>query len=190
MRKYMAILLPVCVVAYFLGIASCGDFDPAVAPYAVEIVFLNPEETITWDCSGQMIPGYEDKYYCNAYFADADWRWIEVTVMEMNSRTGGTAEQTGAPLNDVEIWFMTWPSQDDELYLPEDDRSALPPLTEPYFTRTDERGRAEIIWLFHGPMACGAAETHWIEASVGTTRNRLTIDVSCNPFEEGDDDEE
>jgi hypothetical protein len=78
--------------------------------------------------------------------------------------------------------------QEDQLYLVTDDRAALPPLAEPYTMRTDERGHAEIIWMFRGPASCiPGIDSHWIEASVGTDKSRMKVDISCTS-ETTDDD--
>jgi hypothetical protein len=177
MRKVFAITVMAGLLAYLLAIASCGDFDPSKAHLDVEITFEGPDETMTVGC----VTGGP------CWTIGYDWRWVEVTVTETTERTGATAPVTGAPLNDVEISFMTWPVKDDQLYLVTDNRSALPPLAEPYTMRTDERGHAEIIWMFQGPAACAAGtDTHWIEASVGTDKSRQQVDITCEAATDDD----
>ena len=179
MRKYFAIVLAAGVFAYLLGLASCGDFDPSKAHLSVDINFANSDETNSYGCDPVTT-------ICAAH--QVDWRWVEVTVTELNERTGATAPETGAPVNDVEIAFMTWPIKGDKLYLVTDNRSKVPPLVQPYTMRTDERGHAQIVWVFQGTAACtGDLDSHWIEASVGTAKKKYQIDMTCASTS-GDDD--
>jgi hypothetical protein len=172
MRKVFAIVLAAGVFAFVLGLASCGDLDPSKAHPNVTITFENQDETISDGCGSGVA--------CNNAGV-WDYRWVEVLVTENGERTGATtAPDTDAPVTDVEISFMTWPVENDKLYLVTDNRSALPPLVQPYTMRTDERGRAELVWMFQYPSLCSGDEvTHWLEATVGTNRSRMTVGITC-----------
>ena len=170
MRKYLAIVLVGGVFAYLLGLASCGDVTKGAQ--SVTITFENQDETITDACSSGVA--------CNNA-AGWDYRWVEVMVTESADRTGATSSTvTDSPVNNVEISFMTWPIENDKLYLVTDNRSSLPPLVQPYTMRTDSRGRAEILWMFQYPSLCSGTEvTHWLAASVGTSRATMTVGITC-----------
>ena len=195
MRKSVSVL---CVVAafafvYAMSFASCGNTDPADAPIGAVVQFTQEDESWTFAC-GVLVeddastPDYDPVLGCNG---GVDSRWVTAIVTDGNERTGGTSTQIGAPLNNVEIRWYTWPIDNDELWLVDDPIGQVPPLAQPYFTETDDNGTSEIIWRFYRPDECdGNDDTHWLVAAVGTAEQRLSIALTCDlPSDSGDDDD-
>lgn len=179
MRKVFSILIAVGIIVCLMGVASCGDLDPAKAPFNAQIIILNPE--VTW--SQQCIT---DTEVCEAA-GDYVVEFVEVLVVAGDSRTsGGSSPTVNQPLNNVEVSVVA----NGDLYLLEDDRSKMPPLAQPFYTETDERGRVELVWRYRLAYVCGDELSRDFNASVGTAVSKLKMNISCEASSSGDDDDD
>lgn len=110
------------------------------------------------------------------------------------STTGATGENagtslTGEVLNDIEVRFI---AVNGEMYRLSDISGAVPPLANPYLTRTDDRGKAELKYLTQFPTVCGSTTTYILSADLGVSKTEMSITftVTAETEEEATDDDD
>jgi hypothetical protein len=108
--------------------------------------------------------------------------------------TGSSGSTTGTPSNGM---LVRWIAGGGELYQPTDDPSVVPPLTDPYYNKTDDRGISEVKYQVSRPGACGASIAYTISADVGNTSTATTftytvqaatVDDDTSPDDDDDND--
>jgi hypothetical protein len=100
---------------------------------------------------------------------------------ETEGSTGGALG--GEPMNDIELRFIAY---DGEMYKLSDDPKLLPPLANPYVTRTDDRGKSEIKYRVPRPVACDFEYTYLLEADIGVSKAWVQIEFTVEEATEED----
>jgi hypothetical protein len=105
---------------------------------------------------------------------------ISAFVLSAGSSTTGTAATGGTqgsvsaqPMNDIELRFI---AEGGEMYKLSDVPGDVPPLSNPYVTKTDERGKAEVKYRTELPTFCGYQNSFTLSADIGVARTFLTLD--------------
>ena len=108
-------------------------------------------------------------------------------ITEGSEGSGGYIR--GIPMNDIEVRFI---AEGGELYKLSDIPSDIPPLANPYVTRTDDRGKAEVKYRTPLPTLCDYTQSYILSADIGVSISFYQLDftVEAGEEEEGADDDD
>jgi hypothetical protein len=95
----------------------------------------------------------------------------EFTVTQ-SSTVSSTSTAGGEPQDNVQV---RWVAQGGGMYKPSDVVGAVPPLSNPFYDRTDDRGLSEIKYQVSHPTTCGDTVNYTIGADIGVSAASLTI---------------
>ena len=79
----------------------------------------------------------------------------------------------GTPLNGIQLRFV---ALGGELYKLSDVPSQVPPLANPYVSKTDKRGKSEIKYRTPLPRYCNSAEIFFLEADIGVSISQFKVE--------------
>lgn len=109
----------------------------------------------------------------------------EVSTSTTTGSEEGATVGSAEAMNDVEVRFI---AINGEMYKLSDISGSVPPLANPYITRTDDRGKAEVKYLTHFPTSCGSVVTYILQADVGISQASVTYEFQVEDAETSDDD--
>ncbi|MBZ0273538.1 hypothetical protein K8I61_15980 [bacterium] len=90
-------------------------------------------------------------------------------------QAGGTTTLVGEPMNDVEVRWIADPGM--EMYEPQDVPGEIAPLANPFETRTDDRGLAELKIRVPLPVLPDTQSDYLIQADIGVDRAVYEIEM-------------
>ncbi|MDP8224697.1 MAG: hypothetical protein P9L99_15160 [Candidatus Lernaella stagnicola] len=93
------------------------------------------------------------------------------------------SEEVTDPLNGVEV---RWTVAGGELYLPADIPGDVPPLSNPFYDESNDRGISETKYRIAVPNQCGAEVSYSITASIGVAADTSLITLTVADSENTD----
>lgn len=95
---------------------------------------------------------------------------------------GGT-DEVQYPMNDIEV---EWVSVGGELYELGDIPGEIPPLPNPFYDRTSDRGLSQVKYRLPLPNSCGESMTYVLSASIGVSFDEVKYKFTAEDTEEDD----
>jgi hypothetical protein len=102
-----------------------------------------------------------------------------------SSTTSAGGSSVTNPLDDIEV---RWTTMGGALYKPSDDPTKVPPLANPYYDRTNDRGISEVKYQLPIPTRCGQSASYELGASIGVDAATASFDLDVEAGETTDDD--
>ena len=164
-------------------------------------------ETCVAQCSEQACDTYDGWVdYCEK---DSVYNQVQIYLQSKDGRCGwmsyivtafvngpatteaGETEKVSYPMNEVEV---EWVIVGGELYELGDVPGEIPPLPNPFYDRTNDRGLSQVKYRLPLPNTCGESMTYVLSASIGVDNDEVKYRFTAEDLDEDstttDDDDD